>query len=85
MNNSKRLVLLIESYHTSIEREFKNLGSFVSRRDCGHICLYCTGGSNDFAEEFSARKLKAALMSNMFDRGSVQAKKFDSFITDKNN
>ena len=85
MANTRRLVLSTECYHTSIEREFKNSSTFVDRGACGNLCSFCTGGSKEFTKEFSKTKLKAALMSNIFDRGSVPAKKFVGFITDKAN
>ena len=74
MTNSKRLILPTECYHTSIEREFENPCTFVDRGDCGSLCSYCTGGSKEFTKQFSKSRLKAALMSNIFDKGSVMAK-----------
>ena len=85
MANTIRLVLPTECYHTSIEREFENPSTFVDRGACGNLCSFCTDGSKEFTKEFSKTKLKAALMSNIFDRGSVPAKKFVGFITDKPN
>ncbi len=85
MDNTRRLILPSECYHTSIEREFENPSTFVDRGPCGTLCSFCTGGSKEFTNEFSKAKLKAALMSNIFDRGSVPARKFVGFITDKAN
>ena len=85
MSNTRRLILPTECYHTSIEREFENPATFVDRGACGNLCSFCTGGSKEFTNEFSKAKLKAALMSNIFDRGSVPANKFVGFITDKAN
>jgi len=85
LNNTARLILPTECYHTSIEREFENPATFVDRGPCGTLCSYCTGGTKKLTGRFSRVKLIAALMSNIFDRGSVLAKKFVGFITDKTN
>ena len=57
----------------------------MSRGGCGDLCSYCDKSYLDFTGPVSKRNLIGALQANIFDRGSVRADKFVTFITDKDN
>mmetsp|Transcript_15948 Transcript_15948/g.27187 ORF Transcript_15948/g.27187 Transcript_15948/m.27187 type:complete len:113 (+) Transcript_15948:1065-1403(+) len=49
------------------------------------MCSFCNGDYKKFAGRVSKPQLIGALQANIFDRGSVQADKLVSFLTDEKN
>ena len=68
-----------------MERHFENPDTYVEREPCKTQCSFCTGEYKGFTGQVSKTHLIAALRANIFDRGSVQADKLVTFLTDKKN
>jgi superfamily II DNA helicase RecQ len=78
------LVLPDKCYHEAIEEHFENPETYNSRGPCEDNCSYCLGHHVHFAGEVSKAHVIGALQANIFRKGSVDAKRLVSLITDKN-
>jgi len=81
----KAIILPEKCYHEYIEEYFENPATYKSRGPCGDQCSFCDGSFRKFSGAVSKPQLMCALQANIFDRGSVPADKFVSYLTDKKN
>ena len=72
-------------YHEVVEENFENLATHVWRGQCEDLCSCYTGDHKNFSGDISKELLVGHLQTNAFDRGTVSADKFVTFLTDKTN
>ena len=78
------LVLPKECYHTAFAREFENPATFdKSGLGCPRLCPFCSQAYKLFTGPIHKQPLIAALISNVFNRGSVTGNEFVRFLNDE--